>query len=375
MFEVVVGEPSKPDPHPDIASAVDLRAFHDRHSRRQQLAAAGLPWVVAVLVPVVLLVAPALVLDYVFAIDSDVVQFPILGVAAVNATLTLVALGILDDRLCETMCRIRPAFDADDETYFGFQGRLFEKLYQESLYAPVFPGPDGRRLPLVWSASFVVVFASLFALVAGVTQMPPLVAEPASVLFYGYLLYQVGFGALTIVTLLSLVWVAWLFMGYRVMAFTIVLEHLRNPDQPGLYPYGRLLFNAPLPGFLAAALTGVIGLAVGDIILLVTASIATFVLVFAFVGGQVGLNRAIVRSKEARLRDLELQYQDRLEEVFHPQASETTPDAIRDSEAYLAVKREIESLPEWPTSLVNVYQFTFVVVLSNVPTLLEFLIL
>lgn len=375
MLERFVGEPSKKGAHPNISSERDLRAFHDQYSRRRQLERRRVPSVALAAIPVLLLVGPGLVLNQVFAIDSEVVQLPIVGVGAINATLTLVALGLLDGRLCETMCRIRPAFDADNESYFGFQGRLFELLYQESLYAPVFPGPDGRRFRPRWTVALALVSVGLFVLVVGVTQTPDPTLAAGVVLFYSYVLYQVGFAALTIVTLLSLLWVAWLFMGYRVTAFTVVLENLRKPDRPGLEPYGRLLFIAPLPGFFAAALTGVVGLVSSDTILLVTASIATAVLVFAFVGGQVGLHVAIVRSKKDCLTELERQYQAELEQVFHPSTTETPSQAIQDSEAYLSVKQEIETLPEWPTSLLNVYQFTSVVLLSNVPMLVELMLL
>ena len=363
------------DPHPEVTSAAELRALHNQVRRIDQLRRRGIPLAVVPLVAVVSLVGPAVVLRLGFGVEHLIVSTPVVGIAALNVTLIIVAFGLVDSRLGEMMIRIRPAFAVDDTTYYGFQGRLFEQLYTLSMGAPLFPGPSDRWYPRRWLGVYGVTVLGLAGIVAAVTHLPAVAMTPEIVVFYAYAGFQILFSGFTILTLATIAWVAWVFMTVRVTAFPINLDVMRVEDRFGLRPYGQLLLAGEFPGFVAAAASGVVGVLSGNLLLLVTATIATVGLVVIFVGAQYGIHRAIVASKQARLESLREEHRQELDQVFHHESPEPDIRVIEESESFLAIKREIESLPTWPTASVTTYQLLSTFVISNVPFIVEFVVL
>lgn len=358
------------EPHETITSREELVAFHDEVGLGSRLRRAGVHPVVFGVLFLALVVVPGAVLAFVYGVEHPLLTVPMLAVLSCNAVINLVAVFFVDRRYPAVLERIQPAFDVEPERYYGFTGRMLEVLYQYSMYAPITAGPHGRRAR-PWYVVLVSGFY-VFWLVVLALLVPPTLPAPveAQALFVAYSLVVVAWATTTLTTAVTFIGVTCLYLSVRASQFPIRLKIMRRYASYGLEPYGSFLFHTMFFGLAAVAVAGLAGLATGNPLLLLFAVLGTPLVVVWFIGSQYGIHLAIVSTKLRRLKVLDENYTEELDQVFIESTPEPDLKTIQDSNSFIEVKNEIESLPNWPTSMKTLYQVVTTIVLSNVPSLI-----
>lgn len=362
------------EPHPDITSAADLRAFHEEVSVWNRLVRSGVNPYVFTAVFTLLVVGPGAVLAFWYGVDHPLATGPMLVVTACNTALTVFATLFIDTRFPKAIEKIRPSFDVDDETYYGFFGRFFERLYHLSFYSPIASGPKGRsHHPGFWFALGVTYVG--WALALGLVlpaNLPPTL--PSRLLGIGYFLFIVGFATITLFTATAFVAVTALYLGVRITRFTIQLNPMLENEHYGLEPLGRFLFHTLFIGLAMVAIAGGVGLVTWNPVLWVFTLLGTPLVLTWFVGSQYGIHRAIVNTKRARLRRLHERHAEQMDQTFLHSTPEPDIEAVSRSESFVHIKNHIKDLPNWPTDTRTVYHVVTTALVSNIPSAIGILI-
>jgi len=361
------------DPHATVRSEAELRAFHEEISLWHRLRRLGVhPVLFAVLFPVVV-VGPGVVLAVEFGVEHPLLTPPMLAVMFCNAVINVAVLFFVDRRFPTVMARIRPAFDLETGQYYGFVGRMFEVLYHYSMYAPLAGGPHGRRGRFRYLAFVAGCYAFWLVAIAVIAPATLPASAVARGLFVAYYLVVVAWATLTLLTAVTFVAVICLYLSVRASQFSIRLKIMRRYANYGLEPLGGFLFHTLFFALAAVAAAGIAGLATGNSLLLLFAVLGAPLVVVWFVGAQYGIHHAIVSTKHRRLRGLDESYTEELDQVFIESTPEPDLQTIHDSNSFIEVKNEIESLPNWPTSMKTLYQVVTTIVVSNLPSVIALL--
>jgi hypothetical protein len=361
-------------PHPEIASVSDLRAFHDEVSVWNQLVRNGINPLVFTVAFTLAVVTPGAVLAFGYGVDHPLATGPMLVVLACNTALTVFATLFIDTRFPRVVEQIRPSFDVDDETYYGFFGRFFERLYHLSFFSPLARGPNGRsHRPTFWvslGATYVGWAVALGVVLP--TDLPA--ALPVRLLAVGYFLFVVGFATMTLFTATAFVAITGLYLAVRITDFTIQLNPMLEDEHYGLEPFGRFLFHTLFIGLAMVATAGGVGLVTRNPVLWLFTVLGTPLVLVWFVGSQYGIHRAIVNTKRARLRRLHERYAEQMDRTFLNSTPEPDIDAISRSESFVRIKDHIRELPNWPTDTRTVYHVVTTALVSNIPSAIGIII-
>lgn len=362
------------EPHPEISSASDLRAFHEEVSLWNQLVRVGIDPYAFTLVFTLLVVTPGAVLAFGYGVDHPLATGPMLLVLGCNTALTVFATLFIDTRFPKVIERIRPSFDVDDETYYGFFGRFFERLYHLSFFSPVTHDPHGRgHRPAFWAALGVTYVG--WAVALGILLPAELPATLSGrLLGVGYFLFIVGFATITLFTSTAFVAITALYLALRVTRFTIQLNPMLENEHYGLEPFGRFLFYTLFIGLAIVAIAGGVGLVTRNPILWIFTVLGTPLVLAWFVGSQYGIHRAIVNTKQARLRRLHERHADQMDRTFLHSTPEPDIEAVSRSESFVHIKNHIRDLPNWPTDTRTVYHVVTTALVSNIPSAVGILI-
>lgn len=357
------------EPHDETNSAETFEAFHERISIWNGLQAAGIHPILFALVFTLLVSVPNAVLTFWYGFEHPLTTEAMFAVLTTNTVLTFVGLFFADRAFPEAVINVREAFDVEDKRYYGFFGRLFERLYHWSFFAPFAKGPHGRtQRPLFWV--LLVGNYVFWAIVVGVVMLNGLPASTAgTVLAVTYLLFIAGWASTTLFTVVCFNALIFIYLSIRIAQFPIKLNLMRVSDRFGLEPFGRFIFKILIIALATIFLAGAIGLYAWNELMIVFAAMATPLVLLFFVGMQYGIHRGIIRTKQSRLQKIHEEHADDLDRIYCESTPEPEVEAISQSKDFITLKEEIEALPNWPTDTRTVYQVVSASVLSNLPSL------
>ena len=355
------------------------------------------------------------------AVDSLFVDPGYVGVFAVDAFAFLFCMVYGERRFVEAILAVRPSFEVDDATYYGFFGEMLDVLYLPSFFSSY-----GYR-DRTFLSSRVLLATALAAAAFGVFANAPIpgsAADPAVLLVFSA--YHVLLALISGFAMFVVLWVGGLFtwfMGVRIASMELRLEVTRAAENLGLSPYGRFVLEMSVVFFLGLVVTGWSLVNRFNAFSALLTLVGTVGLPAFFVGSQYGIHRAIQRTKRLRLAAIESEYREDIDRWFStaagepestgvesdasravpngsgavPKGSEADPgkreveSTGRDVEtpgldvdrelvqqvrlnSLIALRDEIESLPEWPTRTKNFVEIGLATLISNVPLFLSYVV-
>lgn len=361
------------DDHAGIETQKGLVQFHDEVSLESVLLAAGVPpWLFAVGVPLGLWLVGG-VLSYATGYFSPFVSNSFVPVFAVDLFLVLATVVWLDRRGIEVILEIRDVFDTTDEAYYAFFGEMLERIY-EPLRWSLWPSERRIHRATTLAYAFGVVTFLVIPHLWTPTALSSLTGTdwtnvPTLLRYYFVALYLVVLGVGVLVGWVVSVGVV--FMGWRITRFDVRLDVTRKASHLGLEPYSRLLFTAAFAYLLELVVSSLFVVQEANVLLVVGYGIMTLIPIVGVIGGHYGLSRSIKRTKDERLAYYRTEFSNTLQYWFtgHATWKGTPPGRV---ETFLAVKDEIEDVPDWPFDTQLVLRLAIAVVASNVSILFRY---
>lgn len=280
---------------------------------------------------------------------------PIIWVFAPLSAIFFDTIFTFDRRLFVAIEEIRPAFDVDDETFYGFFGHLVERLYEP---LPSAPSPEGRRVhrprDLLLVGTVTVVFGLQFV------GNPPSGPLPIQ----AFLILLTFFGVFAIAVFLWILFVMFVFMTVGVADMPIHVTPTSRYDNLGLEPYSKFVVAITVRVFLTLALGGVAAMANQSPFIVSLVILNTTIILLWFVGTQYGLHVSILRSKKAYSPWVKPWHSATLEEG--PTRSREA-NSLPISESLFETRRQVQRLPNWPVDFTSVLTVASSAGLSLIP--------
>jgi hypothetical protein len=299
--------------------------------------------------------------------------FPV--VVAFNVLVWLATLLWLDRRGLAVVLGMREAFDVSDERYYGFFADMLERLYAPLPWTStdrdcfIHP-PTALFLVLGFVAFLGVPWAlsptNLSDLVGVAWTELPTAMRAYYVVVYAFVL---GVGVLS-------GWIASVgsvYMGRRIADFSVRLDVTRHRERLGFGDYGGMLLRGALAALLAVTVSALYVSQDANPYLVVGYAFVTLVPVVGLFAASYGVYRAVRRAKTERLDDLRETYDDVLHDWFLADRVHRYAPAD-DLDTFLAAKREVERLPEWPVNASGIAQLLAAVVASNLSLVLQLVV-
>lgn len=326
------------------------------------------PWLVPVALPTALFLTGAGVSAYYGHLGTYVASGSSL-VLCFNFAVFLASVLWADRRGASVVADIRDVFDVDDDRYYGFFGRLVARLYAPFPWTGSADG-SGRWVHVPTAVAFAGLTASLLVL-AKVTPLMTLLTRtnwstlPTALKAFFLVQFLVPIGASVFVAWVVVVLLV--FMGVRVRSLDVKLDPTRAESHLGLEPYARLALRVGYASLLLLTTSGVFVIQTPEPTMLLAYGYLSVLPLVGVVGGNYGLHRAILQAKRRRIAHLRETYADELEHWFLGTADEVEPD--RSIHEFLEVKREIESLPNWPFDIQRFAELLLLALVSNLSVL------
>lgn len=252
---------------------------------------------------------------------------------------------VFDDRLFDMITDIRPAFEASDEEFYAFFGRMAKRLYEP---LPTSPAPDDQYV-VVHPPTATLMTAAAALIFYGNARANPGSPVHKPVLLYAYNVFLTFLGLFAIVIFLWVTSVMFVYMSYKVREMDVTIDPARTHNNLGLRPYGQFVLT--ITGYI------LLTLALGGFALVTSFSqfiLGLFVLnligiPFWFVSTQYGLHRSIVEAKQ----DF---------------AVSTAGDAsLEAAESGFAISESVDRITEWPVNVSTFIEVAIYAIASTGP--------
>lgn len=256
---------------------------------------------------------------------------------------------------------MRPTFDASNEEFYRFVGRVAERVYEPTTGAL---RPAGRYVhwPVAVASLAGIALATRHRTMRNLTGLP-IGDYPDAVGLY--------FAALMVVATLVGVYVFWIiaigvvFIGWRTTTFTLRLDVVSTKPYFGLREFMRAVFRASLAYLLVLTVTGYLVITEWNgtqLLMFFVMSLAPLVGVTAI---QYGIHRAVKRTKLDLLGQLREEYEDDFETWFSTRTPPPSRYVARRNGPLVSAVAGIRALPEWPVNFPYVFRILVGVLLSN----------
>jgi hypothetical protein len=255
-----------------------------------------------------------------------------------------------DRQLFDVIESIEPAFEMDEAAYYSFFGELVERVYEP--WRRSYRSGSGR-IHAPTAGGFLLGMGYVIGLaVTNVGNAPS--GQPLAMRAYFWLTTLIGVFGLVVIG--WTVFVIFVFMAIAAKQLPIRLVLTRNHNNLGLQPYGRFVVSITIRIFVALAIGGIATVTRPSPFIYSIFVFVSVVILSWFVGTQYGLHRSIVEAKERSLRKIEEEYPVQFpSEIVASTATDVGDGAsIEHARTGIVLKRQIDSLPDWPVNLGNV---------------------
>lgn len=261
-----------------------------------------------------------------------------------------VALGISiwwDSAVWRTGIEFRTAIAEPAEKYYGFWGTAMMRMYE--------PLPIGRT-PKVHPPT-ILLFIIISSIFYRFVWLPPQLHETSLHISIQYYLFSLTLIAIAYVVMtIWVISVALYYFTYKIQEMEINIGLSKFDFHDRFQPYNTLIWRPVIAILLNLLIFGV-GIqlnpepsqTVGALFWVILA----IVLVAFYVSMQYGLHRAIQKSKRNYVNRLNRSYESDLKHWELSSWYETNTFSKPSIQQYLAIKKEVKSIPDWPDSAIK----------------------